>query len=82
MYMGRRKAHAILPKEVKIVYKMKDGKTQYVSFAPVSSSPGHHHISGDASSVPSGGEQEVENLGTGVSSSDAPGSYPGRGIQW
>lgn len=36
-------AHGALPKEVKIAYKTKDGKTQYTSFVPASPSPGHDH---------------------------------------
>lgn len=64
-------AHGILPKEVRIAYKMNDGRMQYLSFAPVSSSSGHHPISGTTSLGPSGGEQEIGDLDTDISSSDA-----------
>lgn len=58
-------AHGILPKEVRIVYKMNDGRMQYLSFAPVSSSPGHHPVSGTAGLRPS------RNLETDISSLNA-----------
>lgn len=65
-------AHGALPKEVKIAYKTKDGKTQYTSFVPASSSPGHDHpISETATSGPSGGAQVIDEMETGASSSDS-----------
>lgn len=64
-------AHGALPKEVKIAYKTKDGKTQYTSFVPASPSPGHDHpIRETATLGPSGGEHVVDKLETGTSSSD------------
>lgn len=64
-------ARAMAPKEVKIAYKTKDGRTQYTSFVPASPSPGHEHpISQTAASGPSSGEHEIDKLETGASSSD------------
>lgn len=59
-------AHVILPKEIKIAYKTKGGKTEYISFVPASSSPDHHSISETANSGPSGVEQDIKNLEAGT----------------
>lgn len=65
-------AHGALPKEVTIAYKTKDGRTQYTSFVPAPPTPGHHHpISETATSGPSVGEQEIDKMEDGDSSSDA-----------
>lgn len=65
-------AHGALPKEVKIAYKTKDGKTQYTSFVPASPGPGHDHpIPESATSGSSGGEQGIKDLETDPFSSDA-----------
>lgn len=65
-------AHGALPKEVKIAYKTNDGRTQYTSFTPVSPSAGQDHpISETATSGPSVGEQEIDKMEDGDSSSDS-----------
>lgn len=65
-------AHGILPKEVKISYRTKDGRTQYMLFVPASSNPSPHHpVFGTSCSGPSAGEQEIESLHTSSSYSDA-----------
>lgn len=65
-------AHGALPKEVKIAFKTKDGKTQYTSFVTAPPSPGHDHpISENGTSGPSGGAQVIDEMDTGASSSDA-----------
>lgn len=60
-----KEVHGILPKEVKISYKTKDGRTQYMLFVPASSNPSPHHpVFGTSCSGSSAGEQEIESLHT------------------
>lgn len=65
-------SHGILPKEVKISYKTKDCRTQYMLFVPASSNPSPHHpVIGTSCSGPSAGEQEIESLEERAIYSDA-----------
>lgn len=77
-------AHSALPKEVKIAYKTKVGKTQYSLFVPASPSPGHDRpIPETATSGPSVGEQEIDKMEDGDSSSGAskPGAHADRPVE-